>query len=274
MYLCRGGSAAKGMINMEHNDNREEYGSDIELKSPILEKLSNFWYYYKWHTFAILFVVVVVVVCALQMCSRVGTDAYIIYAGDATISRGSEDGDIPSYNKLLDIVAAHSEDNDGDGIVNVALTTLMFLSPEQIAETEKTQGFEVNYALLKEDREAFDYHVYLATSGEYYLCFLSPYVYDTYTARYSENTNGGSLFKNVAPYLDEDYEGYELYSESAVKLSSCALWKNSATLRSILPEDTLVVLRVKSAMSGALDSSGNDISYTGAEALMRSLLAD
>ena len=34
--------------NME--DKREEYGSDMEIKSPIIERLSNFWYYYKWHT--------------------------------------------------------------------------------------------------------------------------------------------------------------------------------------------------------------------------------
>lgn len=259
---------------MEQKDKREEYGEGIEIKSPLIEKLSNFWYYYKWHTIAILFLVIVVTVCVLQMCSRVGTDVYIMYAGNGHISRGSEDGDIPKYNKLLDIITSRAEDNDGDGVVNVSMSTLTFLSPEEIEEAENTKGQEVNYTLLKEDKESFDYYVYLGTSGDYYLCLLSPYVYDTYTDRYSESTDGGSLFVDVSPYLDEDYTDYELYSASAVKLSSTALWQNSATLRSILPADTLVTLRVKSAMSGALDASGNDISYERAEALMRSLLAD
>ncbi len=255
-------------------EKREEYGSDVELKSPILEKLSNFWYYYKWHTIVALFLVIVFTVCALQMCTRVGTDVYIMYAGNAGISRGSENGDIPEYNRLLDIIASRAEDHDGDGQVNVSMSTLTFLSPEEIAEVEKTPGKEVNNVLLKEDRESFDYYVYLGTSGDYYLCLLSPYVYDTYTEKYSEATGGGSLFVNVEPYLDEDYKDYELYSTSAVKLSSTALYKNSATLRSILPGDTLVVLRVKSAMSGALDADGNNENYKRSEALMRSLLAD
>ncbi len=259
---------------MEEMDKREKYGSDVEVKSPILENLSNFWYYYKWHTIAVLFIVMVVTICALQMCSRVGTDVYIMYAGNGNISRVSEDGDIPKYNKLMDIITSRAEDNDGDGTVTVSMSTLTLLSPEEIAEAEKTQGKEVNYSLLKEDRESFDYYVYFGTSGDYYLCLISPYVYDTYTEKYRESTGGGSLFVNVAPYLDEGYDGYELYSDSAVKLSSTPLWQNSATLRSILPDDTLVVLRVKSAMSGALDASGNNRNYERAEALMRSLLAD
>jgi hypothetical protein len=255
-------------------DKREEYGSDMEIKSPIIERLSNFWYYYKWHTAVVLFIVFIVMICGLQMCSRVNTDVYIMYAGSARISRGSENGDIPAYNRLIDIIASRAEDYDKDGEVAVSMPTLTFLSPEEIEEAESELGSEVNYPLLEEDRESFEYYVYFGTSGDYYLCLISPYVFDTYSEKFSEATGGGSLFASVEPYLDADYEGYELYGASAVKLSSTALYQNSATLRSILPADTLVALRVNSALSGALNVERNNENYRRSEALMRALLAD
>ena len=42
---------------MEENKRDEEYGSDIKIKLPISKKLENFWYHYKWHTIAAVFII-------------------------------------------------------------------------------------------------------------------------------------------------------------------------------------------------------------------------
>ncbi len=249
---------------MEEKMPREDkYGADMEIKSPVTEKLENFWYYYKWHTIVAIFIVIVVLICTLQMCSKGTVDAYIMYAGGSEVSRRSEGGDIPEYNQLLSALEKYVPDYDENGDVTISLSTLFALSEDEIAEYEKDGKLEVNEMLLREDAQTLKDRLYV---GDYYLCLLSESVYNTY------NPEGEpSLFRPIAEY-GEGVEGLEYYDEYAVVLSSTHLYKNSAAVREILPADTLVVIRIKSAISGVFGGSRNDEKFAHSEEILRSIL--
>ena len=242
-----------------------EYG-EVAMKSPVVEKLENFWYYYKWHTIVALFLVFTILICSLQMCSKKETDVHVIYAGSAVIKRTADDGDTPAYNRLMTALGERAEDYNGDGEKILTLTTLSFLSAAEIEEINKNPELEVNYSLLEQDMDTFEQNFIYGT-GDFYVLFCTKSVYEAY-----KTVADVEIFAPVASYLDPDYDGYELYSDSAVVLSSTPLWESSATIRQILPADTLVTLRVKSYISGTFDKAGTDQKYKNAEAYFRQLL--
>ena len=250
------------------NTTNEDYGSP-EMKSPFLSKLENFWYYYKWHSIVALFLIFCIVICSLQFCARKTYDVHVIYAGSKSIVRTSEDGDVPPYNRLSSALAERAEDYNEDGETLLTLYTLAFLSPAEREEVSKNPDLQVNEALLEQDREFFMQNFIYGSGGNYNVAFISPYVYEEYNT-----VSGVSMFQPVSDYLDSDYDGYELYSDFAVKLSSTPLYKNSATVRTILPEDTLIVLKIRSFSASATDRAGAEARYAASEAFFRSLLAE
>lgn len=248
------------------NTTNEEYISP-EMKSPLLSKLENFWYYYKWHSIIALFLIFCITICSLQFCTKRTYDVHVLYAGSANIMRTSEDGDIPAFNRLETALTARAEDYNEDGEVNLSLYTLAFLSDSDRAEIAKDPELTINEALLQQDYEFFRDNFLYGNGGNYNVAFISPYVYEEYN-----HFSGVSMFMPVAPYLDADYADYELYSDTAVKLSSTAFYKNSATIREIFPEDTLVILKIKSYTASGFDKAGTDARYTASESFFRSLL--
>ncbi len=234
------------------------------MKSPLVSKLDNFWYYYKWHTIVALFLIFTIVVCSLQVCSRVEVDSYIMYAGGKSISRTASGGDRAEYARVLDAMKKIAPDFSGDGEKNISLSTLFQLSPEEIAEIEdRNDGSEVNYSLLATDAETLRDRMYI---GEYYVCLFSPYVYECY-----REIDGESLFAQASAFAPEENE-LEYYSDYAVKLSSTPFYKNNPAIRDVLPADTLVCLRIKSAVSSAFGGSENEENYRRAEIVFSNIL--
>lgn len=245
-------------------DKNDRLGSDVEMKSPLVSKLENYWYYYKWHTIVALFLIFAIVVCSFQMCSRVEIDGYILYAGGKTVSRTASGGDRAEYARVLDAMKKVVDDFDNDGESNVSFSTLFQLSPDEITEIEnRNDGTEVNYALLSEDTETLRDRMYI---GEYYLCLMSPYVYECY-----REIDGISLFVTAADYAPIENE-LEYYSDYAVKLSSTPFYKNNPAIRDVFPADTLVCLRIKSAVSSAFGGAENEEIYRRAEIIFSNIL--
>ena len=118
----------------------EKYDGDIAIKSPFLERLDNFWYHYKWHTLVALFLIFVFCVCAFQMCSKESYDTYIMYAGHKSISRTSEDGDIPEYNTFVSSFKRVCEDFDGNGEISLSFSNLYVMSEEVKQKIEAELG--------------------------------------------------------------------------------------------------------------------------------------
>ena len=96
-------------------DNREKYEGDVKLYVPVSKKLENFWYHYKWHSIAVLSVILIRVIVAFQMCGRTSFDAHVLYAGYHEVKKTSLDGDTAPYKKMLDELESLASDVDGDG---------------------------------------------------------------------------------------------------------------------------------------------------------------
>ena len=148
---------------MEENRN-ENSGEVAAAGSGLRSKLENFWYYYKWHTIAAAFLIIAILVCSLQMCSKVAVDFQLMYAGGTSISRQSVGGDVPAYNQLCSLIADYVDDVDGDGHKNIAFATYYLPSPDEIKAIE-ADGGEVSYSLMEKDEEAMESRFGI---GDYY----------------------------------------------------------------------------------------------------------
>ena len=251
---------------MEENRKEAEYGEDIKIKSPFLSWFDNFWYHYKWQTIVALFLIFSVLICSLQMCSREEADFHMMYAGSAELSRRqSATGDTPVYNQVVNVLKKYIDDVDGDGKKVMAFTTYFSLSKAEIAEIEKDPDKEVNYTLIQDDADALSARFGI---GDYSLSLVAPHVYEQY-----KGTGDVCAFMPLAAYAPEENE-LEYYSDYAIYLRSTAMYKNHPEIRDNLPEDTLIVLRIKSAAGGLFNGSKNDQAYEMAEEVLRRILAE
>lgn len=223
-------------------------------------KLENYWYHYKWHSIAAVFVIIAILVCSLQMCAKDSYDAYVLYAGDYEVKRTTEGGGVAEYQRFVDAFGRVCADNDGDGRGNVSFNNLFVLSAEQIAEIESDPEHELGYALLKSDAETLkDRLIY----SEYYLCILSKEVYDEYKV-----IDGIPLFLPLAGYLPEGSEAV-LYDEGAVELSSLEFGKIPVMLGL---DGAVVCLRTKSAFADHFNKKQNEKNFANCEQLLRNIL--
>ena len=244
-------------------ENREKIEGEIKLKSPFLTKLENFWYHYKWHSLVALFLVFVITISSVQMCSKTNYDIYILYAGNHEIKHTTSKGS----NPYLDMVASLKkvgEDFDEDGNVNVNLLNLYVLSEEEMQEAlEGTEsGAEINQSLVMEDTET------LATTllyGEHYICLLSERIFLENEAKYD-----GLLFAPIAEYTVAGEE-YEYASERGIYLRSLDLYELPEL--SNLPDDTVVCIRQLSEVSSFFGKRDNEEYFRRAEIVLKNILS-
>jgi hypothetical protein len=221
---------------MEENKKNDALSPDGPqlIRGGLRERLENYWYHYKWHTIAAIFIIAVVLICTLQMCSKTEYDVQIMYATGKPVSRYSESGDMPDYNKIVSSLMNKTADFSGDGEVNVSFVDKYVLTPEQMAELEANlqPGEEIPYSLLMQNaNDIGEMMVY----GDFFLCFLSPEIYEQYRSK-SEVDMFYNL-REVGAGLDDSC----FYSDSAIKLSSLEFYNESGI--SSMPEDTLICLR-------------------------------
>lgn len=242
----------------------EEYG-EVKMKSPVIAWFDNFWYHYKWQSIIALFLVLVVIVCSVQMCSKESYDTYIMYAGHKNILHTSKDGDIPEYNVILSSLKRVSADYDGDGKVTPAFSNLFVMSEEmkQQIQAELKDGETVNEALLSTDKKTLTDRIMYS---EYYVCLLSREVYEEYRV-----ISDLPMFAPLAPYTSEGSE-YEWAGEDAIYLRSTDFYELAGICD--LPEDTVVVLRMKSEMSSVFGGDKNNEMFARAEEVVRNILAE
>ena len=237
---------------MEENFNTVECKNE---KHGFLKWLDNFWYHYKWHSIIALFLVFTVTVCSLQMCSKQSYDIHVLYAGSHAFQRQGVDGDMPEYNKAKSTLSRFVSDYDGDGNVNVSLRDLFLPTAEQMEKF--TEG---EYQRTYEDRTNLGT---LMTSSDYYLCFLSASVYESY-----KDPQRLMNLKALYPELDEEvfYDNTGL----AIKLSSVGISTLSGFTE--LPSDTVICLR-STNFSSHLDRKSNEKNYNRAEETLRKILS-
>ncbi len=225
----------------------EEYKSPApeggeEQKSKFSVWLENYWYHYKWHTIAALFVLLVLVVCTVQLCQRESYDVLVLYAGNQDISRTSKDGDVSEYAALSSALKSVVDDFDGDGEKRVGLEALFWMSSDQIREFEATkdEGDELSYSVIASNYETLNN---IMMSNEYFVWFISEALYEYYVGM----EGGDERFLPLDSLVDEgrevnyyvDKDGTE--HRNAIYLADTGYYSLPGI--SQLPEDTVIVLR-------------------------------
>lgn len=224
--------------------------SDIHIKSPLLEKLDNFWFYYKTHTIAIIFIVLVLSVCIVQSCSRESEDISVLYAGPV--------GFEPETFELIkdELSAAVPADYDGDGTKRSAIISYNVMSEEQILARESELDTTLNRSYFTEQYQIYSRYI---TSGECGVFLLDPWLYESLV---SQEVNILRPLSEVMAKVPEYAVG-----EYGIRFSETALYKNSEHL-SKLPEDTILCLSRPMVLSSG---SGNKENYSNMTAMFVSM---
>lgn len=227
------------------------------VRRPFKERLENYWYHFKWHTLIVIFIITVITVCTVQMCSKRSYDVYIMYVGEHSVDMKGTDGDTSEYEKMLSALERYSDDYNEDGETNIELETLYVPSSAEIAEMENSDVY-VNYAAIKDNTGVFEDNMLHST---YYLCFISYDLYEKYAKE--------GAFLPLTDYCTEG-KNYEWADECGIYLSSLPSYEREG-LRN-LPADTVVCLRRIGAISNVFDRGQHKDAHAAAEDVLRNLL--
>ena len=220
----------------------------------------NFWYHYKWHSIVALILIFTVTICTFQTCNKTNYDLHVLYSGGHEINRKSENGNPAEYSTVISSFGRVTEDFDSDGEVNVTLKDLFMLSSDEINKIESANdGYEANYALLNENKEILRDTVMYSS---YYVCFLSPAVYEEY-----RTIDGVEIFAPLEALVAEG-NNVEYYSSSAVYLSSTGFFSLPGI--SSFPEDTLICLKNPSVFASHFNKKNTERDYQrGRDAIIK-----
>lgn len=172
-------------------------GAGTTIRTPFTEWLANYWYHYKWPTIISFFVAITVIICLVQCSNVQKNDSLVLYAGNYDMTYGEVQG---VKDALEEVVGDYNEDGERE----VELVNLFIMSPDEIAEfnrTHKEDKLQVNTNLLSTNWESFQNEI---LSGEASVCILSGYCFDyvaeadgfsdLYDAYYLNDTNFGRYF--------------------------------------------------------------------------------
>ena len=143
--------------------------SNIKVESKSASWIKNYWYYYKWRVIAVVFAVIVVAVCAGQMCSNSRGDIKIIYAG----SYPSSGGMVPGMADAFSVVIP-DEYSDG-GSKKASLVMFTIYSDEQIEALKESEGIVIDSNNNRQELGKFKDTV---VSSDAYLCMVDPTLYE------------------------------------------------------------------------------------------------
>ena len=238
---------------MNENEKLETGGIAIK-KGKFLSWLDNFWYHYKWHSLIAAFLIFAITICTMQMCEKESYDMHVLYAGGHSFVRTGEDGDYPEYKKAKNSLKAFISDYDGNDEVEFSLRDLFIPNEKDMVGMSESE-----LRLAYNDRTTMETAI---TSGDYYLCFISSEVYESFFVEgaltdlsYFVGQGGNVEYYNGSPY--------------AIYLNSIA-FSNLGGF-SELPDDTLIVLKSTSG-STHLNKSSNEKQYKRAEETLIKIL--
>ena len=255
------------MENESTREVQEKYaGGDIVIRSPLMQKIENFWYHYKWQSLIALFLVLTLVICSVQLCTREEYDVHVLYAGPNDVRMTASEG-LSEYRVLYSSLKLCVEDYDGNGEVLPNFQTLFLPSAEEIEEInrinkEQDTKLEVQTHVVMENADQFDG---LMLISDYYLCFLSEANYLSYRSR------ADGFFVPLAPYVGEADVTYYAGAADAVYLNSTAF----GTLPGFedLDEGTLICLRSVSEVAKRADRKGSTKKFAAAEKTLKNIFA-
>lgn len=243
----------------------ENYGIDAENAKPTLhERIDNFFYHYKWHAIVALFLVFTIVICSFQMCSKQSYDVYVMYAGGYSVKKTASEDDVSEYQKINSVLMQQIEDFDGDGGRNVNFLTLFIPSDEEIREIENSDsGQKVNYSVVLDNSEIFEQNM---AFSEYAVCLLSEHLFLEWCDK-----DDMQFFAEISKYTDDKIDTYEYVNEYGIRLGSTPLYHTAGM--KILPEDTVICIRVMNGLSSRFNEEENRENYRRSEIMLKEMLS-
>ena len=197
------------------NGQNDKIAPAYEPGTNFFKKFDNFWYHHKWKVIIIGFIVITVLVCSVQMCSREEPDAYIMYAGPYKFGQT----DTRSFESAFGEIVT---DRNGDGKAYAELV--------------------VNYQMFASNREMFDQQI---LAGDTVICLLDPHLYESVFVT-DENGQKQSGFMPLAEVLGYTPEyAVDAYS---VRIGDTPMGEFFTVLQG-LDEDTLLCVRQMSSFS-------------------------
>lgn len=259
----------KSKTGEETNTGEPVSDESIKEKSKLRLWLENFFYHYKWHSIAALFLIFVILFCTLQTCTRTTFDSYVIYAGGKNLRIYDEAAGEALYRPVCNAMDKYVSDFDGDGNRHVSFLDIYIPSGKEILELE-SQGNTPSPSLLKENRDNFNQHMLY---GDYYICIISEDLFKDLTKDEKNNP-----FSEISPYLPENAKittdkndtGYRLASKYGVYLSSTPLADKEGFKH--LPDNTVISFRMLSELASSKKRDTEN--YRNAESTLRLMLAD
>ena len=169
------------------NEKQYKYDStEIVTDNRAYNKLQNFWYHNKWTVIVVAFFVCVILVCTMQMFGKEKYDVSIVYGGTVRMEADERAAFVGALQSVL------PEDYDNNGKKSVGLVEYQIFSEKEIyTEVEKEVDGEL--VTVKEPMIALNWNTEqyssmqsaVSKTGEYSLCFASPYVYEKLLAGYA-----------------------------------------------------------------------------------------
>ena len=246
-------------------ENQESRDVGIKVEGGLSERLSNFWYHYKWHTIAAVFVIVVLSVCIAQCAGNTSYDIQVLYAGNHSFSRTSDDGGYPEYATMVSTLAGFAKDSDGNGQTSVSFLDLYLLTKDEYNELESDPDRGTpSLSLIQENTSMLENNM---TLSDYYVCLLSERLF----LQYSEGDANLGRFVKLSGYAPEG-SSYDYVSEYGIRLSSLGI-KDLPGFDLLDAEDTIVCLRNVSAASSMFNKAESREQLSRAEDMMREMLA-
>lgn len=134
---------------------------------------SYFWYYYKWHTIAFAFVLILLVTTLVQCANRIHYDLQVTYAGETVYTDQSIDA-------LEAAMAREIDDITGNGKQELLLQTLTIAK-----EGTQNAGTEYNQAMFTKldlEFETDDTYLFLFSGEQMNRMIDRPYAEEIFSA--------------------------------------------------------------------------------------------
>lgn len=211
--------------------------AEIVTNNRAILALQNFWYHNKWTVIVVAFFACVILVCTVQMINKDKNDVTVLCGTTEYLDAEERRALLSAIEQVL------PEDYDKDGDKSVAMVDYQIFSEQELYEEIETEidgemtTVKVEKVAAHWNADQFSGMQNAVKTGEYSVCFASPYVYE----------------KLLAGYVAEGM---------SVRLGDTDFYRYNEAVQ-VLPEDTVVCL----LRQYAIGASRKDSMYARSVAL-------
>lgn len=218
--------------------------------------MANFWYHHKWATVISVFFITVLAILIPQFLAKENSDIQLMYGGPIRM----DDVQLNAIEEAFEQMMWADLDTGEDGKLQATLMYQTIMTDAQIEEAEKNGSLILNRAELQDSKQL---NMFLMT-GEAIICLLDPTQY--------ENIDTANGFVPLTELGITDL-AYPLYDECGVRLKDTPFAKLFADAFAPLPEDTILCIRRRTALSVFQSEKEEAARYAAHISLFKSILS-